>query len=237
MASDAQQDWVARVLGVAAGPHEPLPAVDEAASLRLSRLQARFPGAVHANPDERSRLTAMMAMANELVMSGDTRAAGVMDRLEKALGAPAGVEAAPKLPVSRQSIYELVGGDGQLVEYRKALLAWNTARRSAQDQIKALKSEIGAAAPALADAAGVVDGVMARFGDDLGNAIDDAMTATDLGARTQHHHHAAEIARAYLMQVNFDPVFKTVDTNPVRTVSLRGTLGDALSKVIAAIPA
>lgn len=234
---DAKRDWVQRVLGVTFGAEVGDRAV-AAQGTRLAAVEEGFAAAVRANPDMRSGLTASLAMAQELMAAGNAaRAKLVLDRMEAMLAKPEEAQAKPPLPVSGESYYELIAGDGQLVAYRKALLAWDGAKKKARSQLDGLKGEIAKQAPGLARPAEMVDRVMTRLSEDLDDTVDAAMNAADLGARAQLHRHAAELARGYLMRVNFDPAFRLVDTNPVKKLDVRGTLSDGLSQVLAALPA
>jgi len=204
---------------------------------RISSIEPLYLRTLASNPADRTRISATMSMAIELIDNGAfDRATTTLDRLEKLLANPGEPDIKPVQRKADEPFYKVVGGDGQLVKYRKALLAWDAAKKAARTQLAGLKSTIAGKSPLLASSAEVLDRVMDRLDEELEDAISAAMNAEGLGLRAREHARAAELARAYLMSVNFDPIFTTVDRNPIQPISLRTTLGAALTQVVAALP-
>lgn len=216
---------------------KPDDAMQSALRDRLARIEPLYLRIVAGHPAERTRISATMSLAIELIDSAEfDRAAATLDRLEKLLASPGEPELKPVQRTSDEPYYNVISGEGQLVSYRKALLAWDAARKSARIQLDGLKTAIANTAPGLAKSAEILDGVLDRLDTQLSEAIDAAINAQGLGLRAREHARAGELARSYLMTVNFDPVFSTVDRNPVQPLTLRATLGAALSQVVAALP-
>ena len=204
---------------------------------RRASIEPLYLRTLASNPADRTRITATMSMAIELIDSGAfDRATTTLDRLEKLLANPGEPDIKPVQRKADEPFHKVVGGDGQLVKYRKALLAWDAAKKAARSQLTGLKSTIAGKSPLLASSAEVLDGVMNRLDEELEDAINAAMNAEGLGLRAREHARAGELARAYLMSVNFDPIFTAVDRNPIQPISLRATLGAALTQVVAALP-
>ncbi len=204
---------------------------------RMSSIEPLYLRTLANNPADRTRISATMSMAIELIDSGAfDRATTTLDRLEKLLASPGEPDIKPMQRKADQPFHKVVWGEGQLVKYRKALLAWDAAKKAARTQLAGLKSTIANKSPVLARSAEVLDRVMDRLDEELADAINAAMNADGLGLRAREHAMAGELARAYLMSVNFDPIFTTVDRNPIQPLSLRTTLGAALTQVVAALP-
>ncbi|HEX5325935.1 MAG TPA: hypothetical protein VFW75_04640 [Acetobacteraceae bacterium] len=238
MAGDAEkQAWIERVLGFRIGDAAAGPAPADALRNRFEQLESTYLQAVARDPPNRTALNAVMAFVTEQMEAGATdRATSGLDRLEKMLADPAAATK-PTVRPTDESLFAVVRSDGQLVAYRKLLLVWDAAKKQAQGQIDGLKTAIGRASPALAKSADILDGVMGRLNQGLADAIDAALNASGTSERAREHARAAELARSYLMIVNFDPVFQLVDRNPVTPLTLRATLGDALKQLVAALPA
>lgn len=245
-----QANWVQRVLGVmlsapaqsaGAGKADAVdrePDIPGAQTLqrRLDELEPAYLRVMRLDPPERGKLSASLALAQETLQAGNLgRCAASLDTLEKLLGTQ-GNAARPVVRPSDDSVGDIIRSEGQLVAYRKMLLEWDAAKRQAREQLDGLKQEIASRAPALAESAKVLDGVMLRLNDGLSEAIDGAIKARDSNVRVDLHNRAAELARSYLVTVNFDPVFKLIDQNHIRPLTLRAVLGGALKHMVSALP-
>jgi hypothetical protein len=122
--------------------------------------------------------------------------------------------------------------DGRLVAYRRLLLEWEQARKSAATQVAGFRDRIAREFPVLAQPAQMLDKVMLRFNQELGDAIDAAINAQDGTQRDQLSAVAAGIARRYLLTVGTDPLFNHVDANPIAPLNVRQTLGAPLARLV-----
>jgi hypothetical protein len=230
--------WIARVLSMRLPEKGETEAVSPSDTLRdrLSRLEPAYLRVMKLDPPERTKLSALMASAQEHLESGAAdKAVAAMDRLETLLGTN-GTAAKPVLASSTQRVADVAADPGQLAAYRKALQQWETARQDARAQLTGLRNTISGRSPELRNAATVLDAVTARLNDELSTAINAALNARDADERTDRHEQAATLARDYLTRVYFDPVFACVDRNPVAPLTVRDVLGDALKAIVAALP-
>ncbi len=119
--------------------------------LRLAGIEPIYLSTLAGNPADRTRISATMSMAIELIDNGEfDRAATTLDRLEKLLANPGEPDIKPTLRKTEEPFYNVIHGEGQLVKYRKALLAWDAAKRSAASQLANLKSTVAEKSPSLA---------------------------------------------------------------------------------------
>ncbi len=225
----ARREWVERVLGVTVTAPRGL-------DVRFAAVEQTWLKAMAADPPNRTRLSAMMAFITEQMAEGDAgRAGAALDRLEAMLATP-DAPSRPGAKGSGEALSAVVRSDGQLVAYRKSLLAWDAAKKSAAQQLTDLKGAITTAWPALVQAAGVVERAMDQLNTGLSQAIDAAINAKGTSERGRQHAFAAALARSYLTRVTFHPAFALLDGNKLMPLRLRATLGDALKQVVAAIP-
>lgn len=204
---------------------------------RLAQIEPTYLSVLADNPTERTRIMASMSLAIELNDEGEfDRASITLDRLEQLLANPGQPDQKPKVKKTEEPYSNVIGGEGQLVKYRKALLAWDSAKKSATSQLAGLKSAIADKAPALASSTDILDRVMDQLNDELADAINAAINADEMVLRIRAHERAGELARNYMVTVNFHPAFEAVDRNVVQPLKLRSTLSAGLAQVVAALP-
>lgn len=136
-------------------------------------------------------------------------------------------------PVSIQA----AGTTEGFVVLQKARLRWEGTRRSVADQLRQLAvaiTELTRDEPWAAEAAGntsLLFEMLDTFDARLGDALDDALNASNVDLRTARLRTAKGILKEYTDYLRSDPIFEELDENPFRPVSIRRDLTAVLGEL------
>jgi hypothetical protein len=126
---------------------------------------------------------------------------------------------------------------GEFVDYMKSRLAWESARKTAQEELSKLqRAMIEDTEEPEADAAETIKavdklaGLLGVFDEQLSDALDDALNAGP-DDRRKHHRRALKIAESYLAFIDRHPILLVIDDNPFESVRVSETLSSALADI------
>jgi hypothetical protein len=129
----------------------------------------------------------------------------------------------------------LAGEDSKsLVNYRKALLAFDTAKKNVDQQIEALADKIAAVLPDEADFAQSLHMVLATFNDKVADAVDAAMN-TAQESRAGANEAAVRTIEQYIKEIDTSALVAHVDRNPFMPTRVGAILKTALNDIVATI--
>ena len=171
-------------------------------------------------------LRAAIAFAKEKGEAGDFAAGGkALDRLESLLA---------NLPEPGTS------GSGTpykgIVQYRKALLEFDTAKKTVAAQVAALSKAVADLSPDYEDLADDIEERLSDLNEEIGDAIDDAMSFSENEESPVTDAVKASIQK-YLNEVAASPLVKRADSNPFGVnMSIEKTLAAALQRVRQSLP-
>jgi hypothetical protein len=124
-----------------------------------------------------------------------------------------------------------------IVKYRQALLGFAQAKSEVKAQIGALKSAILKIGPQEADFADDLAAELEELNDELADAVDEAMQASENEASPATDAVKLKI-RKYLTELASNPLVQKVESNPLGVkVTIGKTLGGALARIKDAMPA
>jgi len=229
---------------------------------RFATTEKVFLRVLKGNPANASALRTVMVYATEQAENKDyTKALAALTRLDGLLqaadvaGAAGGAGAvgasggAPDAPAGQPAKIASDEADGQsgerpgergytgIVAYRKSLVEFNLAAQRVKSQIASLKAAIPSQMPDESDLADELSEELNALTTELMDAVDAAMktsenTASPITAAL------ADTLKGYADEVASSDLIDHVDNNPFGVaVSVRQTLGGALSAVRAALPA
>ena len=194
---------------------------------RLEATDEVFQRVLKLNPPNATALRAVMSYATEQAEAGQhAKALAALDRLDGLLAA---AEASP----TKSSETGYTG----LVEYRKTLLEFRKATEAVSGQRAALKSKIGTTLPDETELAEELEEKLGELTEDLLDAVNEAMSAAENEASPVTKTLIDQL-KAYAQEVSTNKLVKHVDSNTFAVpVSVGKTLGDALKKILQAMPA
>ena len=123
---------------------------------------------------------------------------------------------------------------GGLIEYRKALLAYDAAKKAVTGQIEALAGAIGGELPAEAAFVAELRQTLVTLNERVGDAVIDALNSAG-DARTGANAAAVSAMEGSIMELETSALVRHVDNNPLVPVSVRATLGGALRAIVATV--
>ncbi|MEL6349440.1 MAG: hypothetical protein AAFV53_40430, partial [Myxococcota bacterium] len=118
------------------------------------------------------------------------------------------------------------------VSYRKALLAWDFAKKRSHERLQALRRAVLEEEPDESAAAARLDAALDAFNKGLTDALDEALSATDGPARRAAAGRALAIARQYQAFVSNAPLVTHIDNNPYLDTGIQQRLSEALTQVV-----
>jgi hypothetical protein len=124
-----------------------------------------------------------------------------------------------------------------IVKYRQTLLGFAQAKSEVKAQIGALKSAIRKVGPQEADFADDLAAELEELNNELADAVDEAMKASENEASPATDAVKLKI-RKYLTELASNPLLQKVEANPLGVkVTIGKTLGGALARIKEAMPA
>lgn len=157
---------------------------------------------------------------------------GNVTEAQKLIGQLAGrLQQAKPVPTAAGTPYK------GIVKYRQALLGFAQAKSEVRAQINALKSAILKLGPQEANFAGELAAALEQWNQDLADAVDEAMKASENQVSPATDAVKLKI-RKYLSELASDPLVQKVEANPLGVkVTIRKTLVGALALIKDAMPA
>jgi hypothetical protein len=197
---------------------------------RYAVLQKQLLEALKNPASDASNLRAVSGFASEKAAARDYDAAlKALDRLEKDLSEESEVRESEGEESSTGTPYK------GLVAYRKSLLAFDAAKKTVDAQVQALAKAL-ASREDHEDLADAVEEQLSGLNEEIGDAIDDAMSAAENDAAPVTDAVKASIQK-YLDEVVASPLVKRADSNPFGVnVSIEKTLVAALQHVRQSLP-
>jgi hypothetical protein len=194
---------------------------------RHQALEERLAAALKDPARDASRLRAVSAFAAEKAEAGDFDAAlKALKQLEDALAA------APAAGTAEQQGAPYKG----IVAYRKALLEFDQAKKAVDAQVQALAKAVVGRSPVYEDLADAIEDQISGLNEEIGDAIDEAMSVSGNQAAPVTDAVKASIQK-YLNDVAASPLVKRADSNPFGVnVSIEKTLVAALQHVRQSLP-
>jgi hypothetical protein len=200
----------------------PLPA---AADLQHA-LAGLIPGIAKADPARRAELVELAQKAGAQIKQGQITQAVVeaIDHMREIMGSAT----APGAPQ---------GGSPQgAVAYAKSRLAWLAARQHVEKDLDKLRDALAAeyrqtpsGAEILQRYANRVSPVMAAFDEELADALDDAVNATDPAKRADKVDGAKVVINRYKAYLESENLIYYLDNNPFVPLAIRKTVSATLS--------
>ena len=125
-----------------------------------------------------------------------------------------------------------------IVKYRQALLGFAQAKSEVKAEIGALKGAILKARPERADLANELEAELEELNDELAEAVNEAMKASENEASPATDAVKLKI-RKYLAELASDPLLRELEAKPLLgvKVTIGKTLGEALARIKGAMPA
>jgi hypothetical protein len=202
----------------------------DAFSARLTALMPRVKQAMAAGQPSGQEIKLKASEAGALAKQGRFELAeSMLDDLQDLL--------------DRQPPSEATGAAGDavqpgLVAYRKALVAWDGAKRKARADIQKLREALLASHPRQTAAADALSGALDALNAGLADRIDRAINAAKEEQRRRHQAAALKVARNYRKFLEADPLLEDIDDNPLDVkVDAAKTLLGALDEVISSLEA
>ncbi len=199
----------------------PPPAKDGAGfAARLKALMVQAVPVSKANADVGQQLKALFTEAQNFDRNKDAaQATAALDRAEALLKKQG--DAAESKPT------------GSKVDFAKAKLEWNAAKRDVGSQLGKLKSSILGEFPEEAKVVTRLDEILQHFNEGLGDALDDLYNAADDNVRKQTASKALGITASYLKFVETDKLVTHVENHPFESapVTIRDVLLPTLKKI------
>lgn len=210
---------------------EGVPALD-AFTARLAALMPHIKQALAAGGPAGPDIKAKVAEAGVLARQGHLeQAQALLDALEALLGRGTGSTSTPT------GAREGEPHPG-IVSYRKALLAWDGAKKKARADIQKLRAELMKQRPGHAEAADALNHALDALNAGLADQIDKAMSASKDGQRLRHQAAALKLALNYRSFLEGDAMIEDIDDNPLDVkVDAGKTLLDGLAEVITSLEA
>jgi hypothetical protein len=178
--------------------------------------------------------------AGVLLRKGDgDSAAPIISMAEDALRRA--LELAQGPAPSQKSAPQTPPKTGKKVDYTKARLAWDSARKKVRAQIDLLKGAIRDECgdlpefPQIDAALAKYDRILANLDEQLIDSLDAALNAPDDTVAAPHKAKALEHVRRYEKFVQKDGVVQTIDANPFHPVAVCATLEATLKALDAAL--
>lgn len=208
----------------------PEPNVDEDPDLadledQLAAAEERVEEVLRGNFGDVSQIRSVAAFAREKVEAGDAEAAQkALIRLGNLISA-AFEEEKTKAGTRYQGV----------VKYRRALVEFAQAKSVVDGHLAAFKGKIIAKSPEEADFADEVVERLSDWSEELSDAIDEAMSASEDEAAPVDSTVMAALDK-YLADLSQNELIKRVDKNPVHATLIEATLRPAIMKIKAAMP-
>ncbi len=217
---------------------------------RMAALGPKVLAALKAQHPEATKLRAVDAFAREKGQAGQYKAAlTALDSLEKLLGLPPAVAGQGSTKEGGQDVKQDTPKDATKeegggkpsksgkVDYAKARLAWDATRKKAMADLQKLErsiletykgtpiySELGTKLRKL-------DGVLETLSEDLSDALDRALNASEPSLRDRHHQDAHELIQKFLDYAANDPFITQLESNPFVPIAVRGTVVKTLTEL------
>jgi ElaB/YqjD/DUF883 family membrane-anchored ribosome-binding protein len=208
---------------------KPAPAQPDAAALtsRWNNLVKLMQAEVAAHPDKKPVISRAAAGIPDTIKAGKLdEAAKLMDGIDQLLHStgPAAASAAGDAPYKG------------IVAYRKSLLEFDQAKKTVASQLQALGKAMEAHSPGLSELAAAVEEQLGELNDQIQDAIDAAMTASENQASPITDAIKTNLQK-YLTEVASSQLVQRADSNPFGVnVTIQKTLSAALQNIRQSLP-
>ena len=216
-----------------APPPPPLPAAAD-----LQRVLAGLiPRIAQADPAHKAELVELAQKSGAQIKLGVVTQAVVdgIGRMREILGAVVA-------PTAPQGGAPQGGAPTGPVAYAKSRLAWIAARQRVETDLNKLRDALAAEYGKTPGAAEIqqryanrVSPVMAVFDEELADALDDAVNATDAAKRAEKVSGAKAVIGRYKAYLDSEPLIADLDDNPFVPLSIRKTVSGTLSVLEATV--